>query len=62
MPATANNPFMHLKLADGLTRINGVRNRHLANWRDFFAKACRNEPISTLDRIASAITQFDARG
>lgn len=56
----ANNPFMHLKLADGLTRINGVRNRHLANWRDFFDKACHNEPISTLDRMRARFESADA--
>lgn len=56
----ANNPFMHLKLADGLTKVNGARSRHLANWRDFFDKACRGEEISTLDRMRARFESADA--
>jgi 3-hydroxy-9,10-secoandrosta-1,3,5(10)-triene-9,17-dione monooxygenase len=58
--AIANNPFLHLKLADALTKVNGVRKRHLDNWRDLFDKACRGEECSTLDRMRVRFESADA--
>lgn len=57
-----NNPFLHLKLADALTRVNGVRERHLRNWRELFDKACRGEPVTTLEKMRVRFESADANG
>ncbi len=57
-----NNPFLHLKLADALTRVNGARERHLKNWRELFDKACRGEPVSTLEKMRVRFESADANG
>jgi 3-hydroxy-9,10-secoandrosta-1,3,5(10)-triene-9,17-dione monooxygenase len=47
----AANPFLHLKLADAMTRVRTVRERHLANWRALFELACRGEEAPPLERM-----------
>jgi len=47
----AQNPFLHLKVADAKTRVRTVKNRHLQNWRDLFDVACRGEEASPLERM-----------
>lgn len=47
----AQNPFLHLKLADVLTNVNGVRERHLSNWKALFDTACRGEEATPLERM-----------
>lgn len=47
----AQNPFLHLKVAQALTRIDTARVRHLQNWRDLFDLACRGEEASPLERM-----------
>jgi 3-hydroxy-9,10-secoandrosta-1,3,5(10)-triene-9,17-dione monooxygenase len=61
------NPFMHLRLANALSRVNTVRNRHLANWRELFDQACRGEDSTPHERMRvrfestdSTSTCFDA--
>ena len=56
------NPFLHLKLADALTRVNGVRERHLKNWRELFDKACRGEAVTTLEKMRVRFESADANG
>lgn len=56
----AQNPFLHLKVANALTQINGVRERHLNNWRAFFDMACRGESASTLERMRVRFEAADA--
>ena len=47
----AENPFLHLKVAEALTRIGSARDRHLQNWRTLFETACRGEEASPLERM-----------
>ncbi|MFI1459100.1 acyl-CoA dehydrogenase family protein [Nocardia carnea] len=47
----AQNPFLHLKVANALTRIRTVKQRHLQNWRDLFDVACRGEEAPPLERM-----------
>jgi len=47
----AENPFLLLKLANGLTRVNTVRDRHLNNWRRIFDQACQGKRASHLERL-----------
>ncbi|QCY14750.1 acyl-CoA dehydrogenase [Pseudomonas sp. MPC6] len=47
----AQNPFLHLKLADVLTKVGGVRERHLNNWKTLFDTACQGEVSTPLDRM-----------
>ncbi|MNZ36767.1 Flavin-dependent monooxygenase, oxygenase subunit HsaA [compost metagenome] len=56
----AQNPFLHLKLADALTRVNGVRERHLKNWRTLFDIACRGEEATPLERMRVRFESADA--
>ena len=39
----AQNPFLHLKVAEARTRVRTVQERHLKNWRELFDIACRGE-------------------
>lgn len=56
----ANNPFLHLKLADTLTKVNGVRNRHLNNWRALFDLACKGQEGTPLERMRVRFESADA--
>lgn len=56
----AQNPFLHLKLADVLTKVNGVRERHLNNWKALFEIACRGEEASPLERMRVRFESADA--
>lgn len=47
----AQNPFLHLKVANAKTRVRTVKNRHLQNWRELFDLACRGEEASPLERM-----------
>jgi 3-hydroxy-9,10-secoandrosta-1,3,5(10)-triene-9,17-dione monooxygenase len=47
----AQNPFLHLKVAEALTRIGAARDRHLQNWRTLFDVACRGEEATPLERM-----------
>jgi len=47
----AANPFLHLKVADGLTRIGAARDRHVANWRALFDLACEGKEASPVERM-----------
>lgn len=47
----AQNPFLHLKVADALTRVRTVKLRHLQNWRDLFDLACRGEEAQPVERM-----------
>lgn len=54
------NPFVHLKLADALTRVNGVRERHLGNWRRLFDMACRGEAVGLVEKMRVRFESADA--
>lgn len=47
----AQNPFLHLKVADALTTLGALQDRHLANWRTMFDLACRGEEASPQERM-----------
>lgn len=47
----SDNPFLHAKLADALTRVRDIRDRHLRNWRHIFDQACKGDPVSHLERL-----------
>jgi len=47
----AQNPFLHLKVAEALTQIGAIRDRHLQNWRALFDTACRGEEATPLERM-----------
>lgn len=47
----AQNPFLHLKVAEGLTRIGAARDRHMQNWHGLFDTACRGEEATPLERM-----------
>ncbi|WP_104054936.1 MULTISPECIES: acyl-CoA dehydrogenase [unclassified Arthrobacter] len=47
----AQNPFLHLKVAESLTKIGTARERHLQNWRTLFDIACRGEEATPLERM-----------
>ncbi|HEX5595208.1 MAG TPA: hypothetical protein VFX61_04165 [Micromonosporaceae bacterium] len=47
----AQNPFLQLKLAEAMTRVRTVKERHLQNWRNLFDFACRGEEASPLKRM-----------
>lgn len=60
--SVAANPFMHMRLANALTRIRGVRERHLANWRNLFEMACRGEEPTREERLRVRYEASDAAG
>lgn len=47
----AQNPFLHLKVAEARTRVRTVKDRHLKNWRELFDIACRGQEASPLERM-----------
>ena len=47
----AQNPFLHLKVAEARTRVRTVKDRHLNNWRELFEVACRGQEASALERM-----------
>lgn len=47
----AQNPFLHLKVAEALTNIGTIRDRHLNNWHSLFKTACRGEEASPQERM-----------
>ena len=55
-----DNPFLHLRFADALTRVNDIRNRTLNSWRHVFDQACRGTPVSHLDRLRVRYESADA--
>ena len=59
MPAAAN-PFMHVRLANGLASAQTVRDRTLATWRAMYDTLCQGEPLSRVDRLKSRFEFADA--
>jgi len=47
----AQNPFLHLKVAEALTRVRSAQQRHIQNWRELFDVACRGEEAPPLERM-----------
>ncbi|MGF9648337.1 hypothetical protein AAIH32_10205 [Pseudarthrobacter oxydans] len=47
----AQNPFLHLKVAEARTRVRTVKDRHLKNWRELFDTACQGQEASPLERM-----------
>lgn len=60
--SVATNPFMHVKLASVLTRVQGVKKRHLENWRVFFDLACKGDFPSDVERMRVKYEAADAAG
>jgi 3-hydroxy-9,10-secoandrosta-1,3,5(10)-triene-9,17-dione monooxygenase len=58
----ATNPFMHLRLANALTKVNSVRARHLLNWDKLFDTACQGDESSHLERLRVRFEASDAAG
>lgn len=56
------NPFLHLKLIEALTKVNDTRNRQLNNWRHIFDAACKGEPIDHLERLRIRYESADSNG
>lgn len=56
----AQNPFLHLKVAEALTDVRTVKNRHLQNWVDMFDMACRGEVAPPLERMRMRYETADA--
>ena len=50
------------RLANALTKVQGLRARHLANWRGLFDMACRGESPSRLERMRVRFEASDAAG
>lgn len=60
--ASSTNPFMQLRLANSMTRVQGVRNRHLENWRRLFDAACRGDEVTLEERLRVRFEASDAAG
>lgn len=56
----SGNPFMQVKLARAITRMEDVRRRHLDNWRRMFEQVCRGERPSTVERMRVRFESADA--
>lgn len=56
----ADNPFLHLKLADALTRVNDTHRRHIGNWHRMFEQACQGAPASLLERLRVRFESADS--
>lgn len=57
-----NNPFMQLRLANALSRVQGMQLRQLTNWRELFEMACRGEQPTRFDRMRVRFEASDAAG
>jgi 3-hydroxy-9,10-secoandrosta-1,3,5(10)-triene-9,17-dione monooxygenase len=60
--SAASNPFMQLRLANAITKVKGVRSRHLENWRELFDQACRGEEPTQIERLRVRYEASDAAG
>jgi 3-hydroxy-9,10-secoandrosta-1,3,5(10)-triene-9,17-dione monooxygenase len=60
--ASSANPFMQVRLAQALTKVKGVRTRHLDNWRLLFDLACRGEEPTLLEKLRVRFEASDAAG
>ncbi len=58
----STNPFMQMRLASALTKVRGVKKRHLDNWREFFDIACAGGIPDDLDRMRVKYEATDAAG
>jgi 3-hydroxy-9,10-secoandrosta-1,3,5(10)-triene-9,17-dione monooxygenase len=56
----AQNPFLHLKVAEALTRARSVKQRHLQNWHDLFDLACEGKQASPVERMRVRFEAADA--
>src|SRR5690606_15373909 len=61
-PSVAANPFMQLRMASVITRVRGVRDRHLNNWHGLFELACRGEQPTQEERLRVRYEASDAAG
>lgn len=60
--SVASNPFMHVRMSSALTKVRGVRERHLANWRYLFDLACRGDEPTQEERLRVRYEASDAAG
>lgn len=60
--ASSANPFMQVRLAQALTKVKGVRTRHLENWRMLFDLACRGEEPTQMEKLRVRYEASDAAG
>ena len=56
----AQNPFLHLKVAEALTRVKDVERRQLARWAECFDLACRGAESTPLQRMRMRFEAADA--
>lgn len=56
----AKNPFLHLKLANAISRVETVKLRQLDSWRRFFDMACEGKDMPYLDRMRLRFETADA--
>lgn len=47
----AQNPFLHLKVAEALTAVKTVKQRHLQNFVEMFDRACKGETLPPVERM-----------
>ncbi|QGU08233.1 Flavin-dependent monooxygenase, oxygenase subunit HsaA [Corynebacterium occultum] len=47
----AQNPFLHLKVAESLSGVRTVKQRQLNTWREFFDIACEGKEVPSIDRM-----------
>lgn len=58
----AENPHMHIKLANAITMVGMVRERHLENWRKLFDVACRGGRPSQRELLRMRFESVDSAG
>ena len=56
----AENPFLQLRLANGLLRVEGVRQRLGLTWNAIYDRCCQGEPPSRLQRVRARFEAADA--
>lgn len=49
--SVTENPHLLVRLAGAYATVQGARKRHLANWDELFAIACRGETADALERM-----------
>lgn len=47
----AQNPFLHLKVAESLSAVRTVKQRQLQSWREFFDLACEGKEAPSIERM-----------
>ncbi|RAN69542.1 acyl-CoA dehydrogenase [Bacillus sp. SRB_336] len=56
----AQNPFLHLKVAEARTKVKTVKDRQLKNWRELFDLACQGREASVIERMRVRFETADA--